>query len=66
MADSVLGHEVGDGGADGAATDVVFAGEAGDGLAVQVRGAHGVGSLGLDGCASPPLLPFASAARSPS
>ncbi|WP_153537923.1 hypothetical protein [Streptomyces sp. RB17] len=40
----VLGHEVGDGGTDGAAADVVVAGQGGDGLAAQVRGAHG-GSL---------------------
>ncbi|WP_340378022.1 hypothetical protein U5640_25280 [Streptomyces sp. SS7] len=35
----VLGQELGDGGTDGAAADVVVAGEAGDGPAAQVRGA---------------------------
>ena len=39
----VLGQEVGDGRADGAAADAVLAGEGGDGPAFQVRGAHGVG-----------------------
>ncbi|MFJ2847625.1 hypothetical protein ACIPD2_39330 [Streptomyces griseofuscus] len=40
----MLGQEVGDGGADSAAADVVVAGEGGDGAALQVGGA-GVGGL---------------------
>ncbi|MFD6279043.1 hypothetical protein ACFWFI_26280 [Streptomyces sp. NPDC060209] len=51
----VLGHEVGDGRTDGAATDVVLAGQAGDRLATQVRGAYAVGLLVLDGWAAPAL-----------
>ncbi len=39
----VLGQEVGDGGADGAAADAVFAGQGGDGPAAQICGADGVG-----------------------
>lgn len=38
----VLGQEVGDGGADGATTDALFAGQGGDGPAVQVRRADGI------------------------
>ncbi|MEV0692919.1 hypothetical protein [Streptomyces sp. NPDC050388] len=51
----VLGHEVGDGGADGAAADVVVAGQAGDGLAAQVSGAHGGGLRARDGRAASAL-----------
>ncbi|MEW1870065.1 hypothetical protein AB0420_18360 [Streptomyces caelestis] len=39
----------------GAAADVVFAGEAGDGPAAQVRGAHVFESVGRDGGAAPAL-----------
>lgn len=39
----MLGHEVGDGGTDGAAADVVFADQGGDGPAFQVGGAYGDG-----------------------
>ncbi|MFD4261600.1 hypothetical protein ACFWR9_29240 [Streptomyces sp. NPDC058534] len=39
----VLGHEVGDGGTDGAAADTVFASQDSDGPALQIHGAHGVG-----------------------
>ncbi|MFG2650380.1 hypothetical protein [Streptomyces sp. NPDC048436] len=49
----VVGHEVGDGGADRAAADAVGAGESGDRAAFQVRGAH-VGALrGRHGGAAP-------------
>ncbi|MEU6406528.1 DUF4158 domain-containing protein [Streptomyces sp. NPDC046985] len=54
----VLGQEVGDGGADGAAADVVVTDETGDGPALQVRGAHSVGLGGLDGRAVPALVPL--------
>ncbi|MFG2895195.1 hypothetical protein [Streptomyces sp. NPDC048248] len=62
----VLGHEVGDGGADRAAADAVLPGEGGDGAAFQVRGAYVGGLRGRHGGRRPPLLPLASAARSPS
>lgn len=59
----MLGQEVGDGGSDGAAADVVVAGEGRDGPAFQVRSAHGVGPVGRDGGAAsarrgavPPLM----------
>ncbi|MFC9234973.1 transposase [Streptomyces decoyicus] len=41
--DGVLGQEVGDSGTDGAAADVVVAGQASDGLAAQVCGAYSGG-----------------------
>ncbi|MFE2719695.1 hypothetical protein ACFXKI_49520 [Streptomyces mirabilis] len=48
----VVGHEVeqevGDGRADGAAANAVFAGQCGDGAALQVGGAHAVGLPGRD------------------
>ncbi|MDQ1014386.1 hypothetical protein [Streptomyces afghaniensis] len=52
----LLRQEVGDGGADSAAADVVVAGEGGGGPAFQVRGAHGVGLVGRDDGAAPALV----------
>ncbi|MFH9968772.1 hypothetical protein ACH4PR_47095 [Streptomyces mirabilis] len=49
VAGGALGHEVGDGRADGSPADAVFAGQGCDGPALQVRGAHGVGLIGRDG-----------------
>ncbi|MBD3006440.1 hypothetical protein [Streptomyces sp. 5-10] len=54
----MVGHEVGDSGADGAAADAVVAGEGGDGAALQVRGAHGVGLRGCHGGSAPALASF--------
>ncbi|MET9245412.1 hypothetical protein [Nonomuraea sp. NPDC003709] len=58
------GHEVGEGRADGAGADGVFAGEDGDGAAFQVRGAE-VFPAATAG-RRPPLRPLAWAARNPS
>lgn len=52
----VLRHEVGDGCTDGAATDVVVAGQTGDGLAAQVPAAHGGGLRCRDGRAASALV----------
>jgi hypothetical protein len=52
----VLGQEVGDGGTDRAAADVVVAGEGGDGLAAQVGGAYGGCPRGRDDRAAPALV----------
>ena len=54
----VLGQEVGDGGTDGAAADVVVAYLGGDGMAAQVRGAYGGGLRRRDGRAAPALVAF--------
>jgi hypothetical protein len=66
LAGGVVGQEVGDGRADGAAADPVLAGKGGDGAPFQVRGAYVVGPRGRTAGRRPPLLPLASAARSPS
>ncbi|GCD40796.1 hypothetical protein GKJPGBOP_00449 [Streptomyces paromomycinus] len=52
----VFGQQVGEGGSDGAAADVVVAGEGGAGAAFQVRGAHGVSLVGRDGGAASALV----------
>ncbi|MER5780752.1 hypothetical protein ABT104_03345 [Streptomyces mobaraensis] len=48
----VVGHEVGDGRADGAAADAVVAGQGCDRATLQVRGAYGDGLVGRDGGAT--------------
>lgn len=55
----VLGQEVGDGGADGAAADAVVASQGGDGPALQVCGAHVVGFVDRDVRAAPALVALA-------
>ncbi|OEJ28926.1 hypothetical protein AS594_35395 [Streptomyces agglomeratus] len=67
MAGGVVGHKVGDGRTDRPAADVVLVGQAGDGLAAHryaARTASAFSSLAAG--RRPLLLPFASAARSPS
>jgi len=51
----VLGQEVGDSRADGAAAGAGVAGEDGDGAAFQIRGAHGAGCFGRHGGAAAAL-----------
>ncbi|MFJ2170409.1 hypothetical protein [Streptomyces griseofuscus] len=51
----MVGQEVGDGGADGAAADLVIAGEGCDRAALQIRAYVG-GLVGRDGRAAPALL----------
>ncbi|MGW7822070.1 hypothetical protein ACWGLF_29020 [Streptomyces puniciscabiei] len=60
----VLGQEVGDGRADRPTADAVLAGEAGDGLAAQVRGRAALVLSAVSAIRRLPLLPLAPAARS--
>ncbi|MFE3143446.1 hypothetical protein [Streptomyces scopuliridis] len=52
----MLGQEVGDGRADGAAADAVLAGQGSDGLALQVRGAYVGDGVAREGGAASALV----------